>query len=122
MKIKEKGIDTKAWRNMDNRSKSRQDQQADSKRGPSATARGWNAFTEMERVASGKLPNLAAIPEGVAVVGKALPSSQGSHDRSDKNKGDKKRPREDDENGDGKPAKQAKVVSAECPDKSPIDR
>lgn len=109
MKIKEKGIDPKAWRNMDNRS-ARKDQ-ADSKRGQSAPTRGWNAFSEMERMAAGKLPNLAAIPEGVAVVGKPLPTTQGSNDRSDKNKGDKKRPREDDENGDGKPAKQAKVVS-----------
>ena len=114
MKIKEKGIDPKTWRNMDNRSKSRQDQQADSKRVSSVPARGWNAFSEMERLAAGKLPNLAAIPEGVAVVGKPLPTTQGSHDRSDKNKGDKKRAREDDENGDGKPAKQAKVVGADC--------
>jgi len=107
MKIKEKGIDPKAWRNMD-KSQNRKDAQTDNKR--AVPARGWNAFSEMERVAQGRLPNLAAIPEGVSVVGKPLPTTQGSHDRSDKNKSDKKRPREDDEN-DGKPAKQAKVVS-----------
>ena len=97
MKVKEKGIDPKTIR--------RQGASDQSKGGggghnnKNSEPRKFNAFREMAKLQKGSTPNLAKIPDTVAVVG--TPLTSGGPEKG------KKRGREDDE--DGNAAKTAKM-------------
>ena len=112
MKVKEKGLDAKAWKQHDrSRNDDRKQGQGNSGAGGKAgPGRNFNAFFEMSKLQEGKPANFATIPEGVAIVG-TRPKTGGpqGRERQDKKGGDRKRQREDD-GDESKPAKQVKLV------------
>lgn len=93
MKAKEKGIDPTSF--------SRDGGEKGGRR--NAPSGKFNAFKEMDKLKNGQHPDLALIPDGVAVVGKPLASSQPGARSGDKGS---KRERDGDE--EEKPAKLAK--------------
>lgn len=95
MKVKEKGIDPKTIRKNDKRNS--RDPRPDN-----SGAYRFNAFKEMAKLQKGERPNLAAIPDHVAIVGTPMPLPHRGGDKG------KKRTREDDDE-EGQASKTAKL-------------
>lgn len=112
MKVKEKGLDAKAWKQNDrSRNDDRKQGQGNSAGGKAGQGRNFNAFFEMSKLQEGKPANFATIPEGVAIVGTRPKTGSAPQGRDQGKKGgDRKRQREEDDD-ESKPAKQVKLVS-----------